>query len=276
MTNAEKIKGFINSILESDAKWEMPWHTMKRAPFNVKSGNTYSGINLLTLALQSQDLNSCGQYGTFKQWKEKGYSVRKGQHGVKIVFSKEVFIEDEEGKTDSFQTYKWSTVFAREQTDAPPITDHELPDTEKREAYKAVTSYANDIAVDWSEEGSQAYFNTKTDEVKVPPFSTFKDEARFASTLAHEIGHWTMFRVERDKEDLPVHMEELVAESFSWLWCLENGVEHTEQDHTTYLKGWVSKCKDPAAALHDSFKLAAKALAYTNSIAKEVRNVNPF
>jgi antirestriction protein ArdC len=76
------------------APWRRPW--VKRAavgelnatfPRNATTGKMYSGVNVLLLWGKAQD---CGysnpRWLTFKQAKEHGGTVRKGEKGTEIVF----------------------------------------------------------------------------------------------------------------------------------------------------------------------------------------------
>lgn len=90
---------------------------------NISTGNEYAGSNADTLAHSPHESN---QWGTFLQWKQAGYSVKKGEKGTKIV--KIIETKDGEKKRKkkgtprrAIRTY---TVFNREQV-ADTLADTE-------------------------------------------------------------------------------------------------------------------------------------------------------
>src|ERR1039457_5511804 len=82
----------INAIEQGVANWKMPWHTSGRyafSPINVTSKKPYRGINTVCLwaAAESKGYES-GEWGTYKQWQERGGQVRKGEKATTVVFWK--------------------------------------------------------------------------------------------------------------------------------------------------------------------------------------------
>jgi putative DNA primase/helicase len=72
----------IEQIKAGAAPWQRPYEAgMGIMPFNPVTGTRYKGINLITLIAQ--------EYGdprwmTYKQAKEKGYQVRRGERAAVI------------------------------------------------------------------------------------------------------------------------------------------------------------------------------------------------
>lgn len=70
-------------------------------PTNALTKQRYRGINVLTLWATADALNyRSGTWATFKQWKELGASVRKGEKGTPIVFYKSLEIEEADDTAD--------------------------------------------------------------------------------------------------------------------------------------------------------------------------------
>ena len=101
-------------ILEELEKGEIPWRKPWRSlpPANLVSKKPYRGINVFLLALAG--------YGsqfwlTFRQAKQLGGNVRKGEHGTKIVFWKcnhyETETEDGEVEERKSAFLRYYTVF---------------------------------------------------------------------------------------------------------------------------------------------------------------------
>lgn len=55
-------------------------------PINKKTGQHYDGSNIDTLdAIKAQKGYSDHLWATFLQWRDMGYSVKKGERGVKLA-----------------------------------------------------------------------------------------------------------------------------------------------------------------------------------------------
>jgi antirestriction protein ArdC len=82
----------INAIKQNVGNWRMPWHTSGRfafSPINVTSHKPYRGINTVCLwaAAESKGYES-GEWGTYKQWQDRGAQVRKGEKSTTVGFWK--------------------------------------------------------------------------------------------------------------------------------------------------------------------------------------------
>src|SRR5213594_630813 len=82
----------VNAIEAGVSNWRMPWHTSGKfafSPINVTSHKPYRGINTVCLwaAAQAKGYES-GEWGTYKQWQDRGAQVRKGEKSTTVVFWK--------------------------------------------------------------------------------------------------------------------------------------------------------------------------------------------
>src|SRR5208283_6012237 len=73
----------VNAIERGVGNWRMPWHTTGRfasSPINTTSRKAYRGINTVCLwaAAEAKGYAS-GEWGTYKQWQDRGAQVRKGE-----------------------------------------------------------------------------------------------------------------------------------------------------------------------------------------------------
>ncbi len=106
-------------------------------PINPFTENQYQGVNIpcLWFYQQKKGFNS-NHWATFKQWKEKGASVRKGEKGSTICFYKTLLIDEEneqgEDVTNKIPMMKLYTVFNAQQVDGyehqenPPPNETDL------------------------------------------------------------------------------------------------------------------------------------------------------
>ena len=78
----------IEQIERGTAPWTEAWKPGERAlPYNVKSGKAYRGGNSVWLAsTASRREYSDERWGTYRQVKELGGQVRRGQKGCKILY----------------------------------------------------------------------------------------------------------------------------------------------------------------------------------------------
>lgn len=92
----------VNAIESGVGNWRMPWHTSGRfafSPITTTTKKPYRGINTVCLwaAAQSKGYES-GEWGTYRQWHERGAQVRKGEKSTCVVFWK--FANDSDENQD--------------------------------------------------------------------------------------------------------------------------------------------------------------------------------
>jgi len=116
--------------------------------------------------------------------------------------------------------------------------------------------------------GRPSYSPSK-DTVHMPAMESFKSYSHYVATMAHEIGHWTAKRVERDQKGWfgsdPYAKEEAVAEWFSMLVCNEFGVDREESEmdnRAAYIQHWTARFKEDPKMLAEAFKEAEKAFRW--------------
>ena len=74
------------------APWVRPWSVTAGAntPCNAVSNRPYSGCNVVLLWMAANAGYRTPRYLTFKQARELGGNVRKGEHGTKVYFVKQL------------------------------------------------------------------------------------------------------------------------------------------------------------------------------------------
>src|ERR1017187_10197249 len=69
--------------------WRRPWGGINTGtPQNAVSKKNYRGINTLLLGLNESYQSRF--WATFRQWRDLGGSVRRGEHGTRVVFWKPI------------------------------------------------------------------------------------------------------------------------------------------------------------------------------------------
>lgn len=271
--NAEVTNALVASIEADPGKPIMPWNRTgtNEIPSNIASGDEYNGINIINLWVMAQVLGfTTAIWGTFRQWRENGASVQKGQKSSPVIFYKQVTKENTDSEDVSYRLLKYFNVFNSDQVDGydPPA----LPDSvEPVERIAAIDTMVAKTGADVREFGAQAYYSPRKDQITMPDSKRFFDTEtstrsnNYYAVLLHELTHWTGHpsRCDRDLRsrfgDQAYAMEELVAEIGSAFFCARLGMSSTpREDHAQYLANWLSVLKDDKKAI---FTAAAKAQA---------------
>jgi len=257
--------------------WTKSWVEMGM-PVNIKTKKNYRGGNLFNLNMQVK-INGwkCNQWGTFKQWNDLGYKIKKGSKGSQVYYwelrEKKLawLTEGEKAKyqaTKKLPTYllqRFAIVFNGVQ-----IEDFKF---EKIKVHKTKLDQNQIVMIDKFIEntgahfkhGSQdgAYYEKLFDAINMPDKEDFFTDLYYYCTKLHELTHWTMTkeRTDRVAEKLDYATEELVAEIGSAFLCAYLGISKTpRKDHAKYLNAWIERIQDSEKALTKAFTLAQKSL----------------
>jgi len=261
--------------------FRMPWHWMgpnSGRPANALTGRLYCGVNVVALWAEARlrRFNSC-HWATYRQWREIGAQVRRGERGSTIVFYKEIEIESpppkdaEEHETRAIRfVARASRVFNATQVDgwqapAPPPRS-QVEKLENAEAFIRATG------ADIREQGHHAFYNPGADCIQVPPRASFigtptsSPTESFYSTLSHELTHWTGHpkRLDRDLSgrfgDRAYAAEELVAELGAAFLCADLGITNMPRlDHAQYVASWFMLMREDKGAIFSAASKAAVA-----------------
>lgn len=272
----------IVAAIEAGAgKWQMPWHRGSggRHPVNVASGNKYRGVNVLGLWVDAQ-VNGYGSHlwGTYRQWAEKGATVRKGQKASYVVFYKELEIAADEESEEGPQRRLFARatpVFNADQVSGYGETIAEIAVQE----LGSVDAFIAGTGATIVHGGSRACFIPKLDQIHMPERASFTGSSTstateaYYSTVLHELTHWTApaHRCDRDLSGRfgsdAYAMEELVAELGAAFLCAELGITvEPRPDHAQYLAHWLNVLKADKRAI---FTAASKAAAATTFLRRE-------
>src|SRR5260221_13831715 len=83
--------------------WIKPWSATpgQNVPQNAVSNRPYSGCNVVLLWLARNRGWATPRFLTFKQAQEAGGNVRKGEHGTKVYFVKQLQVRDKDANDDN-------------------------------------------------------------------------------------------------------------------------------------------------------------------------------
>ena len=179
------------------APWVKPWSATPGAntPCNAVSNRPYSGCNVILLWMAQAAGYRTPRFLTFKQALELGGNVRKGEHGTKVYFVKQLQVRDQ-GADDSSSTrlipmLREYTVFNVDQCEKLPDSINtgkpmrvRNPDTRDELADAFLQSTGADIR-----EGAEAYYVPSRDFISMPAFAGFKGADHFYNVAFHELAH---------------------------------------------------------------------------------------
>ncbi len=272
----EMVNNLIIERLEAGVvPWQMPWKTETALPQNMVYRKPYRGFNFWYLLTVTQQYDS-PFFLTFKQVKELGGHVLKGEKGFPVIFWKLLDIEEKDGNVDQIPFLRYYTVFNLKQTEG--IDESEIPAIEAHDHEFDPIADAEQLVEFWYDspeiklDQSHAYYSPAKDCVGMPNSRSFFHDEQYYSTLFHELVHSTGHakRLSRH-EKLPNHQfgsrdysqEELVAEMGAAYLCYMIGIENATLDNSAaYIKSWIGKFKEDKKMLLIASSQAQKAVDY--------------
>ena len=96
---AEVTARIVAELERGAAPWVKPWAATagQNVPQNAVTNRPYSGCNVILLWLARNRGWATPRFLTYKQAIEAGGNVRKGVHGTKVYFIKQLKVKDESG-----------------------------------------------------------------------------------------------------------------------------------------------------------------------------------
>ena len=264
--------------------WRRPWGGINTGtPQNAVSKKNYRGINVLLLGLNESYQSRF--WATFRQWRDLGGSVRKGEHGTRVVFwkpiEKETLNDDGEAETEAFFLLREYCVFNVEQTEGTALDKfrvqsginggNNFKDCERAENIMAATN------ADIRFGGNRAFYQPHDDYIQMPMKVSFENEPAYYSTLAHEACHWSGHdsRLNRLKTnarfgDSSYAFEELVAEIGGCFLCNEMGIPQSTDmtNHQAYLAHWLAVLQQDHGAILRAAGQASKAVDFVKAFSQ--------
>ncbi|MGI4756387.1 MAG: ArdC family protein, partial [Janthinobacterium lividum] len=289
------------SLKEGLIRWEKPWQAPTYAggnfPRNFATGRPYQGVNVMLLWSTPY---SAPFWLTYKQAKELGGAVRKGEKGTPIVFYKQFTgkkdgthqtsdqpaeqpDDQDAGKARTAFMLISYTVFNVEQCEGLNLPERlpsvELDLFEQDAACEAlVNSWEGRPTLQLlSQTERRAFYRPPTDTVHMRARFRFVEPALYYSTLFHELVHSTGHEIRLNRtfgssfgDDL-YSREELVAETGAAFLCAIAGIsnEHTDRNTTAYLQNWIRKLEGDNRLILQASAAAQKAVDLITGQTKE-------
>jgi antirestriction protein ArdC len=265
----------IEQLENNIVPWEKPWGGTLDGAFNRVSKKPYSILNQMLLKYG-------GEYASFKQWKDLGGHIRKGEKSEIVVFWKMYPIkEKQDDGTEIIKTIpllKYINVFHISQVDGvEPLKQkvtHDIEPIDKAE--KILNDYWNreNITIEHVK-GDKAFYSPMFDKIQLPLFEQFKQSEEYYSTAFHESVHSTMktsrCNRQEDRKGKVVSFgseeyskEELVAEVGSAQLMNIVGIETTKsfRNSTAYIQSWLKVLRNDNKFIVSASSKAEKAVNY--------------
>lgn len=262
----------IVDLLESGTvPWRKPWGGEDGHPKNLVSGKKYRGINTFMLSVACYD---SPYWLTFKQAKQRGGYVKKGEKGFPCIYWNTREVEDRKtGETKEVPFMRYYTVFNVKQCENVPYPINE----ERKNPFEPIelcerilAGMPNPPSID--RRGTLAVYSPRTDQVTIPEAERFLKPEYFYSVLFHELIHSTGHpsRLARPGITEPIvfgsetySKEELVAEMGATFLCGHAGIENIViENSAAYIEEWLSKLRNDNRLVVQAASQAQRAADY--------------
>jgi antirestriction protein ArdC len=260
------------------APWVKPWSATpgQNVPQNAVSGRPYSGCNVILLWLARDRGWSRPRFLTFKQALEAGGNVRKGERGTKVIFVKQLQVQDRDADAETrLVPMLRDTVFNVDQCDGLPDSIRAGKPVGVRnfeERHLLADDFVRATGADVREGHGEAYYAPGHDFISMPAFRAFKGADHFYNVAFHELTHWTghKSRLDRDLKNRfgsrAYAAEELVAELGAAFLCAEFSIDGDVRN-AGYMKTWLALLRSDKRAFFTACSKASQAAEYLRGLA---------
>ncbi|WP_439923520.1 ArdC family protein [Nitrobacter sp. JJSN] len=263
------------------APWIKPWSASPGAntPCNAVSNRPYSGCNVVLLWMAQAAGYRTPRFLTFKQALELGGNVRKGEHGTRVYFVKQLQVRDQDAGDSSstrlIPMMREYTVFNVDQCEDLPDSINtgkpirvRNPDTRDELA----DTFLHSTGADIREGHGEACYVPSRDFISLPAFVGFKGADHFYNVAFHELTHWTGHKSRLDRDlrhrfgNAAYAAEELIAELGAAFLSAEFGFDGDVRN-AGYIASWIGLLKADQRAFFTACSQASKAADYLRGLA---------
>jgi antirestriction protein ArdC len=264
----------LQKLEEGTVPWRKPWQGGEAGmPRNLVTGQPYRGINVFLLAAAGYE---SPYWLTFRQARQRGGSVRAGEHGTPVVFWKWHHAQEQDAENGRNRRripfLRYYTVFNVSQCDGVCIPVTSTPSQREfsplARCEEVVEGMPDPPAIESGR--TQAAYLPARDKVIMPARSVFESAEAYYQTVFHELAHATGHgsRLARpavmDATAFGSHAyskEELVAEMGAAFLCGHAGIEAaTLENAASYIDGWLR-------VLRGDSRMVVQAAAHAQKVA---------
>lgn len=267
----------IELLDKGEIPWSKPWNMGNDMPRNLISKKAYRGINPFLLSAMRY---TSPFWLSFKQAKQLGGGINKGEKGCPVVFWKWIEKKDPHrlpGEVvEKIPFLRYYTVFNVDQCNN--LDESKIPQLEEETREFSVIEEAELILANMPKVPliehveSRAYYMPMSDKVNMPRKELFKSDEEYYSTLFHELTHSTghSSRLNRsgitELDSFGSHSyskEELCAELGAAYLCGSAGIgERIIENSAAYIQGWISRLRNDKKFIVTAAAQAQKASDY--------------
>lgn len=276
MNRQQFVNRIIKKIEESNIlPWQCPFKRYENGdnlPCNFITRKPYRGINAFWLGFMPY---KSPYWLTYKQARELGGWVKKGETSTHIVYYSTFEVEDkgnEEKKEIPFlKTYPMFNVEQCEGIEIPELIPVNNDHNETIQICEEIINNYKDKPK-YELNCSAAYYMPAKDIVRMPSITQFDCPEGYYNTFFHELAHSTGHEKRLNRKELRefnrfgdenYSKEELIAEMTACFLCSEAGIENVIFDNSvSYINGWLKKLKENPNWLFQSASAAQKAADY--------------
>lgn len=280
-------KRIIEHLEKGVVPWRQPW-AEAGLPKNLITGKNYRGINVWLLSSLSYPQN---YFLTFKQVKDLGGSVKKGEKSQEVIFWKWLEKENQEKnegteKVKKIPMLKYYRVFNIDQCEGipkekvPPVIER------KNDPIEACERIINDMPKrpEIKNKEQSAYYNKSSDFVNMPKMETFASSEDYYGTLFHELVHSTGHNERLNRKEIMQNkgfrtenyaVEELTAEMGASYLKSYSGIPMEQlENNAAYIKGWLERLRNDKKIIVYASSQAQKATDFILNIKKEEKELD--
>jgi antirestriction protein ArdC len=269
----ENITAKIIAGLEEAGSWSKLWKTS--SPCSL-AGHEYRGINRLILNSSQYKSNV---WGSFKQIKDWGGVVRKGERGHHVVFWQiKTYLKpgEDESKAKTFFMERWYYVFNTDQADfdgrgimrIEKLGAQQKNNMKITSAEDIIASIPYEIEIEHKSGIAAPCYIPSLDKIRIYPMGEFHSSNDYYSVLFHELVHSTGHEKRLNRTDWTpfgsheYSKEELVAEMGAAFMCGLADIEPNIRSSAAYIASWSTKLKSNPEWLMQAVSKAKKAVEY--------------
>src|SRR4051812_46036538 len=185
----------------------MVGNTRREHPVQCGQQSALPGCNVVLLWMAQAAGYRAPRFLTFKQAVELGGNVRKGEHGTKVYFVKQLQVHDRNAEDNSatrlIPMMREYTVFNVDQCENLPnsITTGKPLRVRNPDARDGLADdFLRSTGADIREGHGEAYYVPSRDFISMPAFEAFKGADHFYNVAFHELTHWTADQSRRDRD----------------------------------------------------------------------------
>jgi antirestriction protein ArdC len=268
--------------------WMKPW-SAEHAAGSVSrplryNGMPYNGMNIVLLWGEAMEKGYAAPiWMTYRQAKELGGQVRKGEVGSLVVFASKLTRTETDDAGEAVEKaipfLKGYTVFNVEQVEGLPGHYYGKPlnPPPLSERLEHADRFIASTQAVIGHGGNSAYYAPGKDCIQMPVFEAFRDKESYYATILHELTHWTSHKSRLDRSfnakrfgDHGYAREELVAELGAAFLCADLGITpEIREDHAAYLGHWLQVLKEDKRAIFSAAAHAQRAEDFLQGLQKD-------